>query len=226
MHTDPARNSTAPKRQLRAAPRPSLHAGVSSPLGTLFAGLIAAAIVIALAAGTARSRTHLPARTESPTHFAQASDDAGWTVYLPTLMRQHERPSGNSPPIPTPIAPSDPPAPYCIQGLVFHDVDADGQRDDPATEPALSDFQIEIFLDRNGNAELDAGDAPPLETIITQDAVFRSVELEGGTYFVQASPPPAEPAWTPTQPQGPVMLTLSGPGGDFCEAVSFGFTHP
>lgn len=119
--------------------------------------------------------------------------------------------------------PGDPPAPFCIQGIVFNDINEDGVRNGPSLEPALAGFRIQIFLDRNGNGDLDVGDFPPWETITTQATWYHSGELDAGTYFVNAEAPIAEPPWVRTLPQGPVMLILSGPGGDFCETANFGF---
>lgn len=121
--------------------------------------------------------------------------------------------------------PPAPVGPYCVDGVVFNDVNENGRQDDPTVEPALAAFQVLIFPDRNNNEELDPADSPPLETITTDGGPYRSTELEAGTYFVTAEAPTADPPWVHTLPQGPVMLTFSGVGGDFCEEVNFGFKH-
>jgi hypothetical protein len=115
--------------------------------------------------------------------------------------------------------------PFCVGGIVFEDITEDGIQNDPSLEPQLSGFTVQIILDRNDNKQLDAGDFPPLETITTTGTPYRSGELGPGAYFVNAEAPTAEPPWTRTLPQGPVMLTFAGPGSDICTQVNFGFKH-
>lgn len=115
------------------------------------------------------------------------------------------------------------PGTFCVQGVVFYDVNEDGIQNDPSAEPALPGFQVKIFLDRNADRQLDPDDAPPVETLVTEARMYHSVELEAGTYFVTAEPPMADSPWIRTLPQGPVMLTFAGVGGDFCDEVNFGF---
>ncbi|MBS1252005.1 MAG: hypothetical protein MAG451_01041 [Anaerolineales bacterium] len=222
----------------RPAPRLRKADSDAARSGSIYLSVVGLAIIIfalLIVAGPVHSDQRRP-HPESTRRIAAllqrtpAADSESWQSYLPLIVGPDGKNSNTSPTAtPTPGRPPDPPAPYCIQGVVFHDVNADGVQNDPTVEPALAGFEVAIFMDRNNNAELDAGDLPPLETIITQGTVYRSGELEAGTYFANAEAPatPAtDPSWVRTLPEGPITLTLSGPGGDFCEEAHFGFRNP
>ena len=88
-----------------------------------------------------------------------------------------------------------------ISGVVWHDVDGDGQRQD--VEPLLSGWTV--FLDVNGNGTLD-----PSETEVQTDAngAYHFIDLRAGSYIVTLL---LETDWQQTHPDADgVLLEVMG----------------
>jgi len=92
-----------------------------------------------------------------------------------------------------------------IHGMLWHDIDADGQRS--VGEEALSGWTV--FLDANENGELDPGESTESTD---PDGKFSFTDLKPGAYVV-AEVLPAEWKQTHPGPSGAAIMTKDGPLG-------------
>ncbi|NQU75398.1 MAG: S8 family serine peptidase, partial [Planctomycetes bacterium] len=98
-----------------------------------------------------------------------------------------------------------------IQGSLFHDLNADGQRDpDPQVEPGLAGWTI--YADENANRRYDVGEATG---VTDADGNYEITGLQPGSYELAAI---RSDGWVSTRPQSgfiAVQLRLPDEPGDY-----------